>query len=46
MTPQTETQLIAALQQIASQLGHINQKLTSLQSVNTHLSNLVARTGR
>jgi hypothetical protein len=46
MQPQTEQQLIQVLQQISNHLSSIHQKLTSLQSVPSHLSNIAVKTGR
>jgi len=46
MTPQAETAIIQALQKIAIELGHINQKLSSLQNVPATLANIAAKTGR
>jgi prefoldin subunit 5 len=46
MQPQTEQQLIQVLQQIASYLSGINQKLAALQTLPSHLNNIASKTGR
>lgn len=46
MSSQNESDILVALQQIAHQLSAINAKLTSLQSIPSHLNAIAAKMPR